>query len=181
MLYKQQRIGMNGQTFTIYKIRTMAIDAEKNGPQFSCNNDPRITKIGKILRKLHLDEIPQLFNVLKGDMSLVGPRPERPEMVGVILKYIPDFLERTSVKPGITGLSQINMSHCECAVFFKNKFEMDMFYINNRTLFLDVRIILATFLKLFHIKGKMVNKLLLIDYNYLIKNTIDIKKCCDTN
>ena len=180
MLYKQERIGVNGQIFTIYKIRTMTKDAEKNGPQFSCNNDQRVTKIGKILRKLHLDEIPQLFNVLKGDMSLVGPRPERPEMLDVILKYIPDFLERTSVKPGVTGLSQINMNHCQCPVFFENKFEMDMFYINNRTLFLDVRIVLATFLKAFYIKGKTVNKLLLIDYNTLKKNAVDIKKCCDT-
>jgi lipopolysaccharide/colanic/teichoic acid biosynthesis glycosyltransferase len=179
MFYKQSRIGLKGQRFTLYKIRTMIKDAEKNGPQFSCGNDPRITTIGKILRKLHIDELPQFINVIKGDMSLVGPRPERPEMIDFILGHVPDFCERTSVKPGLTGLSQINMNHCECVIFFKNKFEMDMYYIENRTLFLDARIVFATFLKLFYIRGEWVNKLLFVDYNTLKKNTIEIKKCCD--
>lgn len=174
MIYKQQRIGVDGKIFTLYKIRTMVKTAEVNGPQFSCKGDTRITKIGKVLRKLHLDEIPQLFNVINGDMSLVGPRPERPEMLDAILKYIPDFSERTSVKPGVTGLSQINMNHCQCPVFFENKFEMDMFYINNRTLFLDIRIICATILKVFHIKGKFINKLLFVNYQGL-------KNCCGDN
>jgi len=118
--------------------------------------------------------LPQIFNILKGDMNWVGPRPERPEMIGLISIYIPDFSKRTDIKPGVTGLSQINMDHCQCPVFFERKFEMDMFYINNRTLFLDIRIICTTILKVFHIKGKTVNKLLFVNYQGL-------KNCCEDN
>jgi lipopolysaccharide/colanic/teichoic acid biosynthesis glycosyltransferase len=169
MFYKQKRIGLNGKIFTIYKIRTMRIDAEKHGPQFSCYGDKRITRIGKVLRLLHLDEIPQIFNVIKGDMSLVGPRPERPEMLISILKQLPDFQKRERVKPGITGLSQINMKHCDCPAFFKNKLEMDLFYIENKSLFLDFRILLVTFFKIFNIRGKLLNRIFHVDYKYLKK------------
>ena len=109
-IYKQARVGKDGRKFMMYKIRTMRQDAEAaSGPMWTQAHDPRVTFLGRVLRKLHLDELPQLFNVLKGEMSLVGPRPERPEFVRVLAEAIPGYRNRLAVRPGVTGLAQVNL------------------------------------------------------------------------
>ena len=107
-IYTQKRVGLNGRVFKIYKLRSMYIDAEKDGPKWASENDERITKVGRIIRKTRIDELPQLVNILKRDMSFIGPRPERPEFIKEFIKYIPDFNDRLLVKPGITGWAQVN-------------------------------------------------------------------------
>lgn len=111
-LYRQARVGRDGAVFQLYKIRSMRIDAESSGsgPVWSQACDPRVTKLGRWMRDLHLDELPQLWNVLRGEMSLVGPRPERPEFVSILKQKIPDYEKRLEVLPGITGLAQMNLS-----------------------------------------------------------------------
>lgn len=140
-LYKQVRVGLNGNNFTIYKLRTMYISAEKEGVKLAKNNDPRITKIGKLLRRTKLDELPQLINILKGEMSIVGPRPERPYFLNIYTKGIPRFKNRLIVKPGLTGYAQINGSY---DIKPKDKLNMDLFYIENRSVLLDLKIIFKT-------------------------------------
>ena len=109
-IFRQTRVGKNGRIYTMYKIRSMRQDAEvKSGPVWTTTKDPRITRVGRFIRTLHLDEFPQLFNVLKGEMALIGPRPERPEFVDKLAREIPGYLDRLSVRPGITGLAQINL------------------------------------------------------------------------
>lgn len=130
ILYKQERVGRNGFHFTIYKFRTMVNDAESlTGAVLSSKNDPRVTSLGKFLRLSHVDELPQLINVLKSEMSFVGPRPERPEFVNQFQKEIEGYKNRHSVKPGITGLAQICLPYDATA---KEKLQYDQFYINNR-------------------------------------------------
>ena len=107
-IYTQKRVGLNGYIFKIYKLRSMYIDAEKDGPRWASENDERVTKVGRIIRKTRIDELPQLVNILKGDMSIIGPRPERPELIKEFIKYLPDFNDRLLVKPGITGWAQVN-------------------------------------------------------------------------
>jgi Sugar transferases involved in lipopolysaccharide synthesis len=141
VLYKQERVGKNGRLFIIYKLRSMFIDAEKNGEQWAKVDDPRVTKVGKFIRKTRIDELPQFVNVLIGDMSMVGPRPERPYFVREFSRQIPDFTHRLVVKPGLSGLAQINGGYELTPV---QKFRMDMFYIEKRCLLLDIKIILKT-------------------------------------
>lgn len=140
-IYSQMRLGKNGKEFKIYKLRSMYIDAEKNGPQWAAKNDDRITKVGKIIRLLRIDEFPQLFNVLFGDMSIVGPRPERKLFHEKFKKTIPNFDKRLSVVPGLTGWAQVNGGY---EISPKEKLDLDMFYINNLSLKLDLLIILKT-------------------------------------
>ena len=142
-IYTQKRVGLNGHVFKIYKLRSMYIDAEKDGPKWASENDKRITKVGRIIRKLRIDELPQLVNIIKGDMSIIGPRPERPELIEEFVKYIPDFNDRLLVKPGITGWAQVN-----CGYFLtpKEKLEYDKYYIKNRGVKLDLLIIIKTIL-----------------------------------
>lgn len=152
-LYSQTRVGRNGRVFTLYKIRTMAHDCEKHtGPRWSPPNDPRITRVGRVLRKLHLDELPQLWNVLRGDMSLIGPRPERPEIVAKLRDAVPGYDRRHAVKPGITGFAQIHLPPDTCLRSVKNKLAYDLFYIRHRTAALEFVILAATGLKLFGLK-----------------------------
>lgn len=148
MLYAQTRIGQAGQPFTLYKFRTMRIDAEKNGPQWASKKDPRTTIIGRALRATHLDELPQLFNILKGDLSFVGPRPERPEFVSELRKSIPHYDVRHIVKPGLTGWAQIHYRYGASVADAAEKLQYDVYYIKHRSLGLDILIILKT-LKLF--------------------------------
>lgn len=139
--YTQERLGKDGKVFNLYKLRSMVIDAEKNGAQWASKDDKRISKVGKVIRKARIDELPQLFNVLKGDMSFIGPRPERQIFVEEFSKEMPEFVERLQVKPGLTGWAQVNGGY---DLSPREKWELDMYYINNRSFKLDMIIMLKT-------------------------------------
>lgn len=141
IFYSQIRVGKNGKEFSIYKLRSMKIDAEINGPQMAKKNDPRITKIGCFIRKVRIDEIPQLINVLYGHMSLVGPRPERPEFTIQINEKVPRFIQRLQVKPGVTGLAQISGAY---NIPPEEKLKYDLEYIHKSSLWFDLMILLRT-------------------------------------
>jgi len=144
IFYRQSRVGENGKIFEIIKFRTMIVNAEKNGPQWTTANDLRITKIGKLLRRSRLDEIPQVINILKGDMSFIGPRPERPEFVASFINEIPFYNIRHLVKPGITGWAQMNYKYAASKEENLEKLQYDIYYIKNRSFILDLAIILKT-------------------------------------
>lgn len=139
--YRQLRVGLHGRLFTIHKLRTMVDDAEAGGLQWAEKNDTRITPLGKFLRATRIDELPQLWNVLRGDMSLVGPRPERPEFVEQLEKEIPFYRARFAVRPGITGWAQVKHRYVNSVEDTKTKLEYDLFYIKNRSLWLDLVIL----------------------------------------
>jgi exopolysaccharide biosynthesis polyprenyl glycosylphosphotransferase len=143
-LFRQTRVGEGKKVFILYKFRSMVQEAEKNGPVWANRDDPRITKTGLWLRKTRIDELPQLFNVLKGDMSLVGPRPERPEFVRDLEQEIPYYYIRHTVKPGITGWAQIMYPYGSTKKDALNKLEYELFYIKNMSLLLDVKILCRT-------------------------------------
>ncbi|MGC9611152.1 MAG: sugar transferase [Minisyncoccia bacterium] len=143
-VYKQIRSGKNNSEFTLYKFRTMRADAEKTGPQWAQTKDPRVTPIGKFLRATHLDELPQLINIIKGDLSFVGPRPERPEFVEILRKEISYYEIRGLVRPGLTGWAQINYKYTSSVEDTRKKVEYDIFYIKNRSVILDMAIMLKT-------------------------------------
>ncbi|TCS95633.1 sugar transferase [Hazenella coriacea] len=141
IFYKQERVGQKGKLFSIIKLRSMRTDAEKNGPQWAAQNDPRVTRVGKFIRKTRIDEIPQIINVLSGDMSLIGPRPERPMFTEQFDKEIPGFKKRLLVKPGLTGWAQVNGGYEATPA---EKFELDMYYIQKQSIALDLRILIRT-------------------------------------
>jgi sugar transferase (PEP-CTERM system associated) len=144
-LYRQERVGRDGVTFTLLKFRSMRQDAEHSGrPQWAAQADPRVTRVGAILRRFRIDELPQLLNVLKGDMSFVGPRPERPYFVDALAKELPFYRERHSVKPGITGWAQVNYPYGASLEDARQKLAYDLYYVKNRTLFLDFLILIET-------------------------------------
>src|SRR5262245_63104755 len=141
VLYRQVRIGLGGHRFTIIKFRTMSEEAEVHlGPIWSVPNDPRCTRIGLFLRRYGLDELPQLWNILRGEMSVVGPRPERPEFVKSLEKDIPFYNERHLVKPGVSGWAQVRFKYGASVSDSFKKLEYDFFYIKNRSIFLDLAI-----------------------------------------
>ncbi len=145
VIYSQIRVGENGKEFRIYKFRSMRQDAEKGtGAVWAAKNDNRLTPIGLFLRKSHLDELPQLFNVLKGEMSIIGPRPERPVFVDQFKQQIPDYEKRLYVKPGITGLAQVWHQYDETFEDVKKKLKYDLLYIKKMCLWSDFQIILRT-------------------------------------
>ncbi|MCX6752829.1 MAG: exopolysaccharide biosynthesis polyprenyl glycosylphosphotransferase [Candidatus Nomurabacteria bacterium] len=144
VFYKQERIGLNGKIFELYKLRSMVLDSEKNGAVWSEQNDTRITPIGKIIRKIHIDEIPQMINILKGDIALVGPRPERPEFVSSLEKTIPYYNLRHTIRPGFTGWAQIKYRYARTVEDTKEKFQYDLYYMKNKNIFIDFGIILRT-------------------------------------
>jgi exopolysaccharide biosynthesis polyprenyl glycosylphosphotransferase len=155
IFYRQERLGQSAKPYKIIKFRTMVKNAETDGQaQWASENDQRVTKIGRFLRKTHLDEFPQFINVLKGEMSLVGPRSERPSLVDKLQKDVPFYRARLLVKPGVTGWAQINYGYPETVEETINKLEYDLYYIKNRTILLDLRIILATPATIFGLKGK---------------------------
>jgi sugar transferase (PEP-CTERM system associated) len=144
-LFSQERVGEHGDLFTLYKFRSMKADAEKeSGPVWAEEDDPRITRVGKIIRKLRIDELPQLWNVLKGDMSFVGPRPERPYFVEKLKKAIPYYNERFSVKPGVTGWAQIKYPYGATEKDALEKLKYDLYYIKNMSLVMDLIVIFHT-------------------------------------
>ncbi len=144
IFYKQKRVGKDSEHFLIWKLQSMKQNAEKNGAVWAEEKDSRITKFGKILRKLHIDEIPQMINVLKGDINLVGPRPERPEFVEKLEKEIPYYFLRHSITPGFTGWAQIKYRYARTVDDSQSKFEYDLYYLKNRNIFLDFGIIIKT-------------------------------------
>jgi lipopolysaccharide/colanic/teichoic acid biosynthesis glycosyltransferase len=143
--YTQVRVGRNGRPFTIYKIRSMVHNCESlTGPRWSIPGDPRITAVGWFLRRTHLDELPQLLNVLRGDMSLIGPRPERPEFVPELQEALPAYRLRLQVRPGVTGLAQVQLPADSDIASVRSKLACDLFYLERMNPWLDGRLLLAT-------------------------------------
>jgi lipopolysaccharide/colanic/teichoic acid biosynthesis glycosyltransferase len=145
VLYRQERVGRGGRPFRLYKLRTMVRDAEaRTGPVWSTADDPRTTRMGRRLRSTRLDELPQLFNVLRGDMSLVGPRPERPSFVHYLLNRVPDYGQRLLLRPGMTGWSQVHGQHDQSLADVYEQLRYDLFYLRHVSFWLDLRLLLAT-------------------------------------
>jgi len=153
VLYSQVRVGRKGEEFIMYKFRSMNMNSEEYGPEWAGEKDPRITKTGRILRKLYIDEIPQMVNVLKNEMSLIGPRPERPFFVEQLKKEIPYYYKRLSVKPGITGWAQIKHKYDSSLEDVKTKVQYDFYYIENMSLKLDFKIMINTVIVILLMKG----------------------------
>lgn len=149
-IFKQERLGLGGKPYTMYKFRSMYLDAEKDGPRWASVNDDRCTKVGRIIRRCHVDELPQLFNVLKGDMSMVGPRPERAYFYDRFEKDIPDFRERLRVVPGLTGLSQVNGCYDMTPA---QRLAYDKTYMESRSVWTDLKILFETVIVVFNGKG----------------------------
>lgn len=154
LLYTQIRVGRNGEHFKIYKLRSMVKNAEENGAQFAQERDVRVTKFGRFLRKTRFDEIPQFLNVLKGDMSVIGPRPERPEFVESLAEKLPFYEVRHVVKPGITGWAQVNAKYGSSEEDSLEKLQYDLYYIKRRSLFLDVVVIIKTLSTIVFFRGQ---------------------------
>lgn len=144
IFYAQRRVGRHGQVFVMYKFRTMRSDAEKGGAQWTVENDPRVTRLGRFLRKARLDELPQLINVFKGEMSFVGPRAERPEFHEILKKEIPFYERRYLIKPGLTGWAQINYTYGSSVEDTQVKLAYDLYYLKNRSFIFDLGVILKT-------------------------------------
>jgi lipopolysaccharide/colanic/teichoic acid biosynthesis glycosyltransferase len=161
-IYTQVRVGLNGENFVIYKIRTMRNDCEKlTGPRWADRGrDPRVTLIGNILRKTHIDELPQLINVFRGEMMLVGPRPERPEFVTQLEQVIPGYRERLRVCPGVTGLAQVLLPPDVDVHSVRSKLMYDLFYLNRESFWLDLKIIFCTAFKVVGVPRNISRKLL---------------------
>lgn len=141
ILYTQYRVGKDNKIFKIYKIRSMKLNSGDSNPRWAKKNDDRITKVGRIIRKTRIDETPQIFNILKGDMNLIGPRPEVPELTVKFNKEIKGFINRLQVKPGLTGWAQV---HGGYDLSPKEKYQNDMYYIKNRSIYMDILIIIKT-------------------------------------
>lgn len=154
LFYTQERVGKNGHPFNIIKLRTMIVDAEKNGAQWAQKNDVRITAFGNLLRRSRIDEIPQVFNVLKGEMSIIGPRPERPYFVNELSQIIPFYETRHIIKPGLTGWAQIQTRYGASIEDSLIKLQYDLFYIKHRSIFLDINIIVKTVSTVLYYRGQ---------------------------
>ncbi len=153
-IYRQTRVGKHGKTFVMYKLRTMLHDAEAlTGPVWTRMDDERVTRLGRLLRRFHLDELPQLINVIKGEMDLIGPRPERPEFSAVLAKKIPGYTSRMQVLPGVTGLAQIDLPADADLHNVRRKLALDLHYIERCTFFLDLRLFVATLMGMVGLKG----------------------------
>lgn len=145
-IFFQQRLGQNGKIFTVIKLRSMCLDAEKNGPQWANKEDPRVTKVGVFIRRTRIDEIPQLLMVLKGDMSLIGPRPEREYFYKKIDEFLPTFKNRLLEKPGLTGWAQVNGGY---DLTPEEKLTLDLYYSQHKSLAMDIKILILTLLIVF--------------------------------
>src|SRR5437899_2183004 len=160
--YTQTRMGRDGKPYTIYKLRSMAHDCEKDsGPCWSRAGDSRVTPVGRFLRRTHLDELPQLWNVLRGDMSLIGPRPERPEFVPQLEQAIPHYRERLAVRPGVTGLAQVQLPPDTDLDSVRVKLAYDLYYARKLGLWLDLRVCFATALKMLGLPFRLLKRLFL--------------------
>jgi lipopolysaccharide/colanic/teichoic acid biosynthesis glycosyltransferase len=155
-LIAQERTGRHRRTFRMFKFRTMIMSAERStGPTWSWEGDPRITRLGRVLRATHLDELPQLWNVLRGEMSLVGPRPERPVFVDQLEQVIPGYTHRLAIRPGITGLSQLRSGYDDSLRSVKRKIRYDLLYVRRACAFLDALILLDTMLLMVGLSGAL--------------------------
>lgn len=154
LFYTQERVGKNGKIFQILKFRTMVNNAEKGGVVFSTPNDSRVTPFGKFMRKTRIDEIPQFVNILKGDMAVIGPRPERPFFVKEIAEIMPFYETRHVIRPGLTGWAQVNYSYGESMEDSLIKLQYDLYYIKHRSLFLDLNITLKTISTVLFYRGQ---------------------------
>ncbi len=160
-IYLQKRLGLAGKVFTIYKIRTMYQDSEHRcGPIWSVPGDPRVTPVGWFLRWSHIDELPQLINVLKGEMSLVGPRPERPEFLDQLERAFPNYRQRLTVRPGVTGLAQVQQDPDSDLASVRRKLKFDLCYLERMSLWLDLRLILGTVLKCLGVPFNLIGRIL---------------------
>jgi len=158
--YTQTRVGRDGRLFTIFKIRTMIHNCESlTGPRWSIPGDPRITPIGQFLRRTHLDELPQLLNVLRGDMSLIGPRPERPEFTAKLERALPAYPERLRVRPGVTGLAQVHLPGDTSLASVRIKLAHDLFYIQQLSPRLEARILFCTVLRVLGVSYESIRRL----------------------
>ena len=158
VFYSQIRVGKKGKHFRIWKLRSMNVNAEKNGIKWSTINDERITFIGKIIRRTRIDELPQLFSVIKGDMSLIGPRPERPEIEDTLNHQMRNYKIRQTIKPGISGWAQVNYPYGASIEDSKNKLSYDLFYVKNMSIFLDLLIFIKTIKTILNLKNSLPNK-----------------------
>lgn len=154
LFYTQQRIGKDGVVFDIFKLRTMITDAETDGAVFTTINDSRVTVFGKFLRKTRIDEFPQFINILKGDMAVIGPRPERPVFVKKIAEIMPFYETRHIIKPGLTGWAQVNYSYGETINDSLIKLQYDLYYIKHRSIFLDFNIAFKTITTVLFYRGQ---------------------------
>ena len=155
VFYKQERVGLNGAKFTIYKLRSMVQNAERNGrAQWAVKGDSRITKVGNFIRKTRLDELPQVINVLKGEMSMVGPRPERQQFIDKLEHQIPGFNKRLAVKPGLTGWAQVTYGYGSTVEDARIKLDRDLYYCKHQSLVLDLQILLRTFAVVLKMQGQ---------------------------
>ena len=160
-IYTQKRLGRDGKVFTIYKIRTMYQDSERHcGPTWSVPGDPRVTPVGRILRLSHVDELPQVVNILAGQMSLVGPRPERPEFLNQLERALPEYRRRLSVRPGLTGLAQVQQPPDTDISSVRRKLNYDLYYVQSINLWLDFRVMLATVLKCLGVSFMWIGRIL---------------------
>jgi lipopolysaccharide/colanic/teichoic acid biosynthesis glycosyltransferase len=168
--YAQTRVGRNGRLFTIYKIRTMVHDCESlTGPRWSMPGDPRITRVGHFLRLTHTDELPQLINVLRGDMSIIGPRPERPEFLPKLERVVPMYRNRLAIRPGITGLAQVNLGADTDVENVRKKLAYDLHYIRHISPWLDWRIVMATFFYILRNPCKITQKMSIVPHGETVE------------
>ncbi len=170
--YKQKRVGLGGAVFEIIKLRSMVSNAEEHGKAvWSSENDCRVTTLGRFLRKFHLDELPQLWNVARGEMCLVGPRPERPEICKFLAGEIDDYYERVSIKPGVTGLSQINLPADRSLRDVRKKQILDLQYLKEASFVFDARILLATALRMIGVRGSATLRTMRVYRRNLLANS----------
>jgi lipopolysaccharide/colanic/teichoic acid biosynthesis glycosyltransferase len=170
IIYSQLRVGRFGRPYTIYKLRTMAHNCERaSGPQWATAQDPRVTWLGRFLRRSHLDELPQLWNVLLGDMSLIGPRPERPEFVIELERAIPHYRDRLQVRPGVTGLAQVQLPPDTDLNSVRRKLAYDLYYVRRFNFWLDLRILFCTGFKVLGVPFHMLRLL----FRMPCRNTVE--------
>ena len=158
VIYSQDRIGMGGKPFSIYKFRSMVYNAESGEPMLSVTNEERVTKIGRLLRKYRIDEIPNFINVLKGEMSIVGPRPERKYFIDQIIRRAPEYTELHKVRPGITSWGQVRFGYASNVDEMIKRLEYDIYYMKNRSIWFDLRIIIHTRRNYFQRKRNLRNE-----------------------
>jgi lipopolysaccharide/colanic/teichoic acid biosynthesis glycosyltransferase len=175
MFYTQRRVGLHGRIFTIYKIRSMVHDCESlTGPRWAIPGDPRVTRVGQFLRRTHLDELPQLVNVLRGEMSLIGPRPERPEFVPWLERALPSYPSRLNVRPGVTGLAQIKLAPDTDLNSVRRKLAYDLHYVEHVSLWLDLRLLICTGLKVIGDPGRLSRGFRLVPAGDVLERSIEL-------